>query len=116
MLCQQYALPVFLCQLKRGGKGPDKGVRTSMAHPNFPARLSTTIQVWIERSRQRRALGELADRNDHLLADIGLSVEQARREAAEPFWVSSKKRDAFDGAPGSQDACPEALRCRNLRC
>ena len=86
-----------------------------MALPNFPTRPSTTIQVWIERSRQRRALGELADRNDYLLADIGLSVEQARREAAEPFWVFSKKRDAFDGAPGSQDACPEALRCRNLR-
>jgi uncharacterized protein YjiS (DUF1127 family) len=66
-----------------------------MAVPNFPTRLSTTIQVWIERSRQRRALGELADRNDHLLADIGLSVEQARCEAAKPFWVSSKKRDAF---------------------
>ena len=37
--------------------------------------LSTTIPVWIERSRQRRALGELVDRKDHLLADVGLSVE-----------------------------------------
>jgi uncharacterized protein YjiS (DUF1127 family) len=43
-------------------------------------RLLTTIDVWIERSRQRHALGELAG-NDHLLADIGLSLEQARREA-----------------------------------
>ena len=56
-------------------------------------RFSTTIEVWIERSRQRHALGELAT-NDHLLADIGLSLEQARREAAKPFWVFSK-----DGSP-----------------
>ena len=61
--------------------------------PSLLTRFSTTIEVWIERSRQRHALGELA-RNDHLLADIGLSLEQARREAAKPFWVSSK-----DGSP-----------------
>jgi uncharacterized protein YjiS (DUF1127 family) len=49
-------------------------------------RLSRTIEVWIERSRQRQALEELAE-NDHLLADIGLTPEQARREARKPFWV-----------------------------
>jgi len=42
------------------------------------------------RGRQRRELGELADRKDHLLADIGLSVEEARREAAKPFWAFSE--------------------------
>jgi uncharacterized protein YjiS (DUF1127 family) len=57
--------------------------------PFFFTQLSTAIQVWIERSRQRRELGELADRKDHLLADIGLSVEEARREAAKPFWAFS---------------------------
>jgi uncharacterized protein YjiS (DUF1127 family) len=54
--------------------------------PSSLARLSTTIAVWIERSRQRRDLAELADGNAHLLADIGLSREQACREAARPFW------------------------------
>jgi len=58
--------------------------------PFFLTQLSTTIQVWIERSRQRRELGELADRTDHLLADIGLSVEEARHEAAKPFWAFSE--------------------------
>ena len=58
--------------------------------PFFLTQLSTTIQVWIERSRQRRELGELADRTDHLLADIGLSVEEARDEAAKPFWAFSE--------------------------
>ena len=61
--------------------------------PSLLTRLWTTIEVWIECSRQRHALGELA-RNDHLLADIGLSLEQARREARKPFWVFSK-----DGSP-----------------
>jgi uncharacterized protein YjiS (DUF1127 family) len=49
--------------------------------------LSTTIETWIERGRQRHALGELAE-DDHLLADIGLSPQQARREARKPFWIS----------------------------
>ena len=63
-----------------------------MAHPNFLAGLSTTIQMWIERSRQRRALGELVERNDDLLSDIGLLAEQAKREANKPFWVPQKRR------------------------
>ena len=65
--------------------------------PFFFTQLSTTIPVWIERSRQRRALGELADRKDHLLADIGLSVEEARHEAAKPFWAWS------DVPPATED-------------
>jgi uncharacterized protein YjiS (DUF1127 family) len=39
----------------------------------------------MERSRQRRDLRQLA-RDERLLADIGLSREQALREAAKPFW------------------------------
>ncbi|HKD29549.1 MAG TPA: DUF1127 domain-containing protein [Xanthobacteraceae bacterium] len=66
--------------------------------PFLLTQLSTTIQVWIERSRQRRQLGELADRKDHLLADIGLSVEEARREAAKPFWALSERRRGASAA------------------
>ena len=36
-----------------------------------------------ERRRQRLAMAEL---NDDLLRDIGLTREQARRECAQPFW------------------------------
>jgi uncharacterized protein YjiS (DUF1127 family) len=76
----------------------------------FLTQLSTTIQVWIERSRQRRELGELADRRDHLLADIGLSVEEARHEAAKPFWAfSERRRGASAGARGRQDAWPQVM-------
>lgn len=41
------------------------------------------LQVWIDRRLQRQALADLGDR---LLDDVGLSLEQARREAAKPFW------------------------------
>jgi len=38
-------------------------------------------------ARQRRALREIAERNDfHLLKDIGVSQEEALREAEKPFW------------------------------
>jgi uncharacterized protein YjiS (DUF1127 family) len=46
-----------------------------------------TVTGWIVRSRQRRALREIAESNDfHLLKDIGVSQEEALREAGKPFW------------------------------
>lgn len=46
-----------------------------------------TIARWIMRSRQRRALREIAEGNDfHLLKDIGISQEEAFHEADKPFW------------------------------
>jgi uncharacterized protein YjiS (DUF1127 family) len=41
------------------------------------------IWFWMERSRQWRALAELDDR---LLRDIGLTRDETRRECAHPFW------------------------------
>jgi uncharacterized protein YjiS (DUF1127 family) len=54
--------------------------------PTLPINPSAVIQAWIARSRQWRALGELAERNDYLLKDIGVSQDEAWREAAKPFW------------------------------
>jgi uncharacterized protein YjiS (DUF1127 family) len=51
--------------------------------PHILFGLTHSICIWIERRRQRRVLIALDDR---LLADAGLSREQARREAAKPFW------------------------------
>ena len=42
-----------------------------------------TFGLWCARSRQRRALADLDDR---LLKDIGVSRSAAAREAAKPFW------------------------------
>ncbi len=41
------------------------------------------LTVWLERSRQRRALRRLDDR---MLGDIGLSRADIEREAGRPFW------------------------------
>ena len=50
-------------------------------------RCRRTIAHWIARSRQRHALREIAESNDfHLLKDIGVSQEEAFREADKPFW------------------------------
>jgi uncharacterized protein YjiS (DUF1127 family) len=49
------------------------------------SRCGHTIAQWIERSRQRRALRDIAE-VDYLLEDIGVSREEAFHEAGKPFW------------------------------
>jgi uncharacterized protein YjiS (DUF1127 family) len=51
------------------------------------ANAHLTVARWFARSRQRRALREIAERNDlHVLKDIGVSQEEALREADKAFW------------------------------
>jgi uncharacterized protein YjiS (DUF1127 family) len=57
---------------------PAKGVPASPAR-----RLFATLVTWQQRYELRRHLLELDDR---LLVDMGLTQEDARREAARPFW------------------------------
>jgi uncharacterized protein YjiS (DUF1127 family) len=45
-----------------------------------------TLLFWMDRSRQRGRLAELADLDDHLLRDIGVTRGEALREAEKPFW------------------------------
>jgi uncharacterized protein YjiS (DUF1127 family) len=44
-----------------------------------------TLATWLVRNGQRKALRELTQEG-HLLSDIGLTREEAFREAAKPFW------------------------------
>jgi uncharacterized protein YjiS (DUF1127 family) len=44
-----------------------------------------SLKQCLLRAAERRALRELAQ-SGHLLNDIGLSREQALREASKPFW------------------------------
>ncbi len=53
-----------------------------------PASLSNsqwfnTLNLWMQRSRQRRDLAEL---DQHLLDDLGLTKEMVAKEMAKPFW------------------------------
>jgi len=43
-----------------------------------------TLAAWFARRRQRRDLAEL---DDALLKDIGVTRGAAKREAAKPFWI-----------------------------
>lgn len=45
------------------------------------------LLTWIARSRERRAVADLAE-SGRLLRDVGLMPAQALREAAKPFWRS----------------------------
>ena len=54
--------------------------------PTLIGEALLTLQFWAGRSHQRRQLGELAELDNYLLEDIGVSQEEALREAAKPFW------------------------------
>jgi len=45
--------------------------------------LVQTLRTWLWRSRERHALARLDNR---LLADIGISKDEAMREAVKLFW------------------------------
>ncbi len=49
----------------------------------FLALLVEAPFVWLERVRDRRRLAQL---DDHLLRDIGLSRAEAYEAASRPFW------------------------------
>jgi uncharacterized protein YjiS (DUF1127 family) len=53
----------------------------------FVTRLFDQLITWLERTRQRRHLGELDDR---LLRDIGLSRAEVEREISLPFWSNNR--------------------------
>lgn len=42
-----------------------------------------TMKQWSQRSRARRHLAEL---DEHILHDIGLTPSQVRRETSKAFW------------------------------
>jgi uncharacterized protein YjiS (DUF1127 family) len=65
--------------------------------PIFPARPSETLDKWLaglshdigewqRRRRYRSDLRRLLRVGPHMIADIGLTLEQARREIAKPVW------------------------------
>ncbi len=59
--------------------------------PATAAPAHSSWSTWIERLckalRHRRQLRDLVELDDRLLADIGVTREQALREAARPYWA-----------------------------
>ena len=64
---------------------PNRTVSSYEENSSTLAVISLTISLWLDRKRRRQALRDLAERS-YLLADIGLTREEALREAAKPFW------------------------------
>lgn len=48
-------------------------------------RKKSLLDIWWERRSSRLRLAEM---NDHLLQDIGLTREDAIKEADKPFWTA----------------------------
>lgn len=58
-----------------------------MAGAGVVTRFFDRALVWLERVRQRRHLAELDDR---LLRDIGLSRAEVEQEISRPFWKAER--------------------------
>lgn len=73
---------------RAGPAAPAAGVGPAHGIGAIVHLVPASIRVWTRRSRQRRALRELAERSDrdHLLDDIGVSPEQALHASAKWFW------------------------------
>jgi uncharacterized protein YjiS (DUF1127 family) len=63
------------------GPFSEPDVRSSRV--SFPRTAWRLLARWCRRHRQRADLAEL---DDHLLADIGVTPQEARSESAKPFW------------------------------
>jgi uncharacterized protein YjiS (DUF1127 family) len=66
------------------GKPPLAVVRLRSAS-SLLMTFGDALSLWMARLGQRHSLADLAE-DKHLLADIGLTREQALREAGKPFW------------------------------
>ena len=50
---------------------------------NVVTRIADIVETWSQRGRQRR---QLANLEEHLLSDIGVSYEDIWLETNKPFW------------------------------
>jgi uncharacterized protein YjiS (DUF1127 family) len=66
--------------------GPRQTKSSCEENSSTPTAFFRIMGLWLDRRRRRQALEDLAERKDHLLADVGLTREEALREAGKPFW------------------------------
>lgn len=61
-------------------------MRTREIEPQKEGQMNTTIGTWIARHRYRRDIVRQLQLGNHLVKDIGLTLEQALVEVKKPFW------------------------------
>jgi uncharacterized protein YjiS (DUF1127 family) len=57
--------------------------RVAAPDTGWMASASSALGRWLDASRSRRTLDEL---DEHMLRDIGITRDEARREASKFFW------------------------------
>ena len=58
---------------------------------------TTVLSVWRARRHCRRELRRLLDVGPHMIADVGLTLDQARDEVTQPFWRETCLGEVRDG-------------------
>jgi uncharacterized protein YjiS (DUF1127 family) len=58
------------------------------------ANLTQVLQVWRTRQRRRAELCRLLEMGPNLIADIGMTVEEAEIEAGLPFWKPKQRPES----------------------
>ncbi len=66
-----------------GPSTPLRSVPGASGRPAWLGDVGATLSLWLARSRSRRVLATLDDRQ---LRDLGLTPAQASRESDKPFW------------------------------
>jgi len=81
MKVEVYRSPV---QILFGARNSDRTGARPANLVEYAGTFLGLIRGWADRARQRRALADLDDR---LLKDVGISREQAESEVQKPFWI-----------------------------
>ena len=79
-------MPRSLAQAPVPGEAASRVPYRNADRQTSASKCIRAVAIWIERSRQRRAIKELARLNNRYLEDIGVSKDEALREASKPFW------------------------------
>ena len=69
----------------RNASTPGPAISSYEENSSTLAAISRLVGLWLDRRRRRRALEDIAER-EYLLADVGLTREEALQEAEKPFW------------------------------
>jgi uncharacterized protein YjiS (DUF1127 family) len=71
------------CHRKRQGRNSSfRDFKSEIRHQG----PTTVLSVWRARRHYRRELRRLLDVGPHMIADVGLTLDQARDEMTQPFW------------------------------
>ena len=66
------------------------GIPLKSQFPPWRENVRLVLTVWRARQRRRRELCRLLNMGPEVIADIGMTMEEAEAEAGLPFWKAPK--------------------------